>query len=117
MTNKRARIINGIATFYLILGLLFGLLVGGSTIILGTSFIRLGSQMTVNEGFGIFTGFLLMLVIWIVTFIQVAFIRGFAELIEQTSLSRARLEQLTLEQNRYHTTATPSIPQPFDPNR
>ena len=117
MTNKRARAINGIATIFLILGILAGLLVGLSIILGGNFYVGAYSQVSLNDTATIVIGVIVMLVIWISTFIQVAFIRGFAELIEQTSLSRARLDQLMLEQNRYHTTATPSIPQPFDPNR
>ena len=116
MTNKRARVINGIATFFLILGILAGLLVGLSVILGGNLYVGEYSQVSLNDTATIVIGVIVMLVIWISTFIQVACIRGFAELIEQTSLSRARLDQLTLEQNRYNA-ATTSIPQPFDPHR
>jgi len=54
MKNKHARIINGVASCYLILGLLFGILVGGLAVFLGGDFSALESQVTLNEGSSIF---------------------------------------------------------------
>lgn len=114
VTNKYARRINRIATFYMVLGILAGLFAAASTILSGNFAYVADSRIQLNQTGTIVTGVVLMLIIWLAVFIQVAFIQGFAELIEQTSLTRAGVEQVLLKQRT--ASSSDQVPPPFYSN-
>jgi len=107
MKNGKAKVLKFIAILNMISGLILGVFLGAlPSGIRDISSDLMGSYS--SYGFN----YILMVIVWIIAFIQSAWVMGFAELIEQTYLTAQHLNQI---EQQYQMNYYPQQSQQFFP--
>ena len=107
MKNGKAKVLKFIAILNMISGLIAGVFLGALSSGIGDIFTNVVDSYS-SYGFN----YILMVIVWIIAFIQSALLMGFAELIEQTYLTAQHFNRID---QQYQMNYYPQQSQQFFP--